>query len=517
MTRGATALVALASVLLLAATLVGYARLALFNSDQFANRASAALASPAVRAAIGERVTDEVVLRNDADLIAARPLIASAVSGIVGGGAFRSLFRRGVLDAHRAIFAGDRDTLTLTLADVGTVVAAALEKLDPRLADELDAGERVVLLKRDLGNVTAGAVRTGKRLRVLAWLLAALTLAAAAAALVVSRDRRRTVAQLGVGVAAAGLTIVIGYTVARALLVDGAAAGVWDAYLGDLRAFGWVLAGSGAVVAAAAASLIAPVEVEAPLRAAWRIATTEPPTTALRLIRAASLVAAGILLIARPLAMLQVAVTLVGVYVLYKGVEIVLRMVYRPRPAPAEGVPAPTRPRRARRLAVPVLAALVVAVAVVAFAAGGGTEAPAQPVTACNGSAKLCGGRSTRSFCPRRTTRCRCRCRAGTRPSRSARSAPSSRTASAASCSTPTTGTGSAAGGFARTSAAASSAMTRRRRTGSAPRRSSRRCGCATGSGSAARARAGCTCATASASSAPPGSPTASRTSTTSW
>jgi hypothetical protein len=37
-----------------------------------------------------------------------------------------------------------------------------------------------------------------------------------------------------------------------------------------------------------------------------------------------------------------------------------------------------------------VLAALVVAVAVAAFAAGGGTEAPAQPVTTCNGSAKLC-------------------------------------------------------------------------------------------------------------------------------
>ena len=52
--------------------------------------------------AIGERVTDEIVLHNNADLIAARPLIASAVAGIVGGNAFRSLFRRGVLDAHRA-------------------------------------------------------------------------------------------------------------------------------------------------------------------------------------------------------------------------------------------------------------------------------------------------------------------------------------------------------------------------------------------------------------------------------
>ena len=63
---------------------------------------------------------------------------------------------------------------------------------------------------------------------------------------------------------------------------------MWDAYLGDLRAFGWVLTGAGAVVAAAAASLIAPIEIEGPLRAAWRIATTEPHTTWLRLVRAAA-------------------------------------------------------------------------------------------------------------------------------------------------------------------------------------------------------------------------------------
>jgi hypothetical protein len=389
---GATALVVLASVLLVGATVSGYARLAFFNSGQFADRASAALAQPAVRTAIGERVTDEIVLRNDADLIAARPLIASTVAGIVGGGAFRSLFRGAVLDAHRAIFTGDRDTVTLTLADVGTVVAAALEKLNPQLAKDLDAGTRVVLLKRDIGSLTGDVVRTGERLKLLAWVLGALTLLAGAAALIVSRDRRRTCSQLGVGVASAGLFIVVGYTVARALLVDGAAAGVWDAYLGDLRQFGWLLAGTGAVVAAAAASLIAPVDIERPLRAAWRLATTEPNTTVLRLIRAATLVAAGLLLITKPLAALQVAVTLAGVYLLFQGLAIVLRIVHVP--AEERTAPARTRPRRARRIAVPVLAAVLIAAGFAAFAAGGGTEAPAQPrVTACNGHAALCARR----------------------------------------------------------------------------------------------------------------------------
>ena len=383
-------LVVIASVLLVGATVTGYARLALFDSQQFANRASAALAEPAVRTAIGDRVTDEVVLRNDADLIAARPLIASAVSGIVGGGAFRSLFRRAVLDAHRAIFTGDRDTLTLTLADVSTVVAAALEKLNPQLADDLDAGERVVLLKRDLGSLTADVVRTGERLQVLAWVLAALTLAAAGAALVFSPDRRRTSSQLGIGVAAAGLTIVIAYTVARALLVDGAAAGVWDAYLGDLRAFGWVLDRRGRGrrrrrgVADRADRDRGPAArgvADRDDRAAHDLAAARARRHARRGGHPADRAAAG--------------------GAADRGhARRRLRALQGARDRPAHGLP-PGGGRRGdagagaagaapAAIAVPVLAALLIAVAVTAFALGGGTEAPAQPVTACNGAAALC-------------------------------------------------------------------------------------------------------------------------------
>ena len=78
----------LASACLLLAVVTGYVRRAAVNSDQFANRATAALRDESVRTVIAERVTDEVVLKRQADLLAARPLIESAMSGIVGGGAF---------------------------------------------------------------------------------------------------------------------------------------------------------------------------------------------------------------------------------------------------------------------------------------------------------------------------------------------------------------------------------------------------------------------------------------------
>ena len=391
MSRGAaTALVVLASVLLAAATVTGYARLAFFNPEQFADRASASLAQPAVRDEIAERVTDEVVLRNDADLIAARPLIASAVSGIVGGGAFRGLFRRAVLDAHRAVFNGDRDTLTLTLADVGTVVAAALEKLDPQLANDIDAQRRVVLLRRGLGSLTGDVVRTGDRLRVLAWVLAVLTLAAGGGALALSRDRRRTAAQLGAGVAAAGLVIVIAFTVGRALLPDGAARGVWDAFLGDLRAFGWVLAGVGrgggggrplADRAGRHGGRGARGLADRDDRAADRRAAAGPGRRARGgggpADRTAARGAPG-----RGHACSASTCSTRG----WRSC-----CAWSTGPRPERRPRSAARPRRARRLAVPALAALLIAGAVAAFGAGGGTEAPAQPVTACNGSAALCG------------------------------------------------------------------------------------------------------------------------------
>src|SRR6202042_555121 len=94
------------------------------NSDQFANRAAAALREPSVRALIARRITDEVVLKHESNLLAARPIVQSIVSQAVGGPAFNSLFRAGMRDVHRPLFTGDHQTLTLTVADVGSVLAA---------------------------------------------------------------------------------------------------------------------------------------------------------------------------------------------------------------------------------------------------------------------------------------------------------------------------------------------------------------------------------------------------------
>ncbi len=117
-------LVVLACVAILLALIVGYVRRAAIDSDQFANRATAALRDDSVKSLVAERITDEVVLKNQEDLLAARPIIESIASSVVGSGAFTDLFRSAVRDVHRAVFDRDKDTVTLTVADVGTVLAA---------------------------------------------------------------------------------------------------------------------------------------------------------------------------------------------------------------------------------------------------------------------------------------------------------------------------------------------------------------------------------------------------------
>jgi disulfide bond formation protein DsbB len=228
--------------------------------------------------------TDEVVLKNEADLIAARPIIESVASEIVGGRAFTNLFRKAVRDLHRALFKRDRNTVTLTMTDVGTVLAAALEQVRPALANKLESTKRVELVTSNIGSLSATLADIAERVQLLALFLLVLSLMLVAAALAVSPDRRQTVVDLGVGASVAGVLLVVAYAVTRSIAVEhvegpdeqAAARAVWDAFLGDLRTAAWILAASGAVVAAAAASLIKPRPFGEPLRVAADWLSTEP-------------------------------------------------------------------------------------------------------------------------------------------------------------------------------------------------------------------------------------------------
>jgi hypothetical protein len=289
--------------------------------------------------------------------------------------------------------------VTLTVADVGTVIAAALEEVRPSLARELRSTERVEVVRQDIGSLSATLADIAERVQVLAILLIGLSLVLVAGALFLSPDRRGTVIELGLGAAVAGGVLVVAYTVTRSAAVNhlkdpdeqAAARAVWDAFLGDLRTEGWILAGAGAVVAAAASSLIKPLPFGEPLRVAGAWLAREPARPLGRALRGAAFVAAGVLVLVDRGAVLALLLNAVGIYLIYEGVSAILRLVYRPEehaePRPA---PGPLRRFDRRRLAIGLVPLVLIPVVVAAFLGSGGTTtaAPARPP--CNGHYELC-------------------------------------------------------------------------------------------------------------------------------
>jgi hypothetical protein len=396
----ARTLVVLASLAIMLALVAAYARQTTVDSDQFANRATDALSDESVRSLVAQKVTDEVVLKNEADLLAARPIIESVASEVVGGRAFLGLWRTAVRDVHRALFKRDQNTVTLTVADVGTVLAAALQEVRPSLARELQSTERVEVVKENIGSLSATLADIAERVQILAILLILLSLGLVGGALYVSPDRRDTVIELGLGAAAAGGVLIVAYAIVRSSVANdlgtpeeqAAARAVWDAFLGDLRTEAWILAGAGAVVAAAASSLIKPLPFGQPLRVALAWIAREPDSRLGRALRGVAFVAAGVFVLVDRAAVLALILNVFGIYLIYEGVAALLRLIYRPeehterRPAPG-----PLRRFDRRRIAVVAIPAALIAVVVGSFLGTGAatTAAPAQG--GCNGHEELCG------------------------------------------------------------------------------------------------------------------------------
>jgi hypothetical protein len=403
-------LTVLASLCAIVALLAGYARTTVLDSDQFADRAVSALREDAVRDLVAAKITDEAVLRANRDLVSVRPLVQSAASAIVGTGAFQGLFRTAVRDLHRTVFTSDRDTATLVVADVGVLLRGALERLDPAIARQLPAGFDATLDGGASALESIDAAQVADGVQGLAWIFGVAAVVLLAAAILVATDRRRAVVRAGIGIAAAGAVVVIAYQVGRSQLLgrfgvpeESAAAGmVFDAYLQDLRTWALVMLGAGTIIAAASASLLRAVDVEGPLRRAWTVAVTVPATPRRRALRALVLMAAGVFIIVERAWLLDAALVLAGVYVLYQGVAELLRLIAEsrpvraPAPAGAGGPEAGEGPATRRRgapgpLLAGGLAAALVVVLVVALVASGGTKASStEEITACNGHAELC-------------------------------------------------------------------------------------------------------------------------------
>ena len=395
--RWSAVLAVLAALALLAGLVTGYASLTLFDSDEFSERATAALEDDAVKAEIGRRVTDDLVLRAQADLVAFRPLIESVVEGIVGAGVFRDLVQTAVRDVHGGLVVGNQNTATLTLADAGVVIRGALQALAPQLSKQIGGGSDIEVTPIEPPAWFTEIVQTGHDLGGLALILLALGLIFGGLALWRSQDRRRTLLVLGVAIVGCGVVAAVALGVVRVVLlarvddtgIRDAAEGIWDAYLGDLRDGLYLFAACGAVLAAAASSLLRPVDVVAPLRRVWEAITEVPERTWVRVARALAFVVVGVLIVIQPDAFIHLIGLLIGLYIAYAGVSELMRITIAP---PTEEHRAAEMARGRRTLVIAGIASAVIIIGGAIFVAGGGTSETAEAIdtVGCNGSEELC-------------------------------------------------------------------------------------------------------------------------------
>lgn len=394
-------LIALACAFLLLGALQLYASQAIFDSEDFSDRATSALREEPVRAAVADRLTDEV-LKASPDTVAVRPVIEAAASGVVGSAPFQSLLRPVLRDLHASIFSPDSTTVALTLADSGVLLVDALRQIQPKLAKDIPSDLEPTLLDISTGQGAGGAfadlAQTAEANSSAAPVNLAIALVLFAIAVGLAPQRRRAVIWVALAIAAVGVLIVVGFYVGRAIVggqagTDADAAAlrtIWAAFLLDLRTWGLVLAGSGVVLAAAAASLIRPLDVAAPMRRAWDTVAATPATPGRRAIRAVALVAAGILIVVARDTVLELAVVAVGLLVLYLGVAEILRLSL-PAVEPGPAAPRERRPGLAPSVYVTLIAVLVIgggAGLAILLAGGGGPGTG--PIRACNGHRELC-------------------------------------------------------------------------------------------------------------------------------
>lgn len=364
---------------------------AVFDRTSFADRAARSLRDPAVASLLADRISLAAV-RMDRDLTGYRPLIAAGARQVVSSAAFSPVLRASAEALHYVVFSRDGNDLLLNLADGGALLRSAIPGLSPRLSEAIpddvvvDVSERVAS-SRALSE-TLPKLREVAALSTYAWWglgagVGCLLLAAA-----LSPTRWRIGRETGWLLLLTALVLVL-VRVAGVLLiprfiddpgVSAAAVGVWRSFTADALDRALLVGGLGIVLLSPA------VEWETRACAVWRWLTTAPGRGAGRVLRSAVLIAGGYGLVRWPRAALELAVSVLGVVVLYLGASALGRLIFQ------LGREEPYA-RRALRPAVIVVsfALTVVGAGLWADGSAGSGGAGRLARDACNGRRDLCG------------------------------------------------------------------------------------------------------------------------------
>lgn len=255
----AASLAIVAAVAAVAGAAAWHVRGAVIDRRAFVDRAGQALDRAPVREAINAQITEQVLARVPGGLISA-DRIGAVVDQMTATHAFRRVFRRAAGQLNDALFVdeGKRSgTLRLDVAGVLSDVAPQLAATIPSVSAQL--------ISVRVDGLPIDTRRSAAIVRTLAAVLPVLAIVALAGALLLARDRRRTIVVAALATTVCGALLLIGLAVSPSALRDTASArsgltpgqvrdavgAIWDVYANGLRTIAIAAIAAGVVVAAA--------------------------------------------------------------------------------------------------------------------------------------------------------------------------------------------------------------------------------------------------------------------------
>ncbi|CAM8626358.1 hypothetical protein MCETE7_00933 [Acidimicrobiia bacterium] len=382
-----------------------WANNSIFDRNDFANRAVHLLDSETVRASLANRATDALIENGPSELASFRSIIEPTFFEMMKLRTFRDIFRDGVLKTHDAIFTQDGNTSAVNLSQTLSILTNSLMITNPAVANNLPANLDTLLV--DFGNEIRSlqAWKWAENLSDASGQLLLLALGLLALTIYLAPNLQDALRKIGIAICGSGLVVIaVAYSIPRiaasyASTPDDArfAQAAVGRFFGDLTVIGFWVVGYG-IAAIAFALATAPQKPALTPLDLWekvrnRVGRWQPRTVSGLAFRASVVIVGGLFLLLQPTAVVDILVSLAGVYIVYLGCFQLLLAV-----APAQRDPAAS-PGSKRLFRSPHLVrtasatfTIVAVISIVGFAFTGNTRARATVLETrrCNGHAELC-------------------------------------------------------------------------------------------------------------------------------
>ena len=380
---------------------------AIYDEDRFAGTAVEVLEREDVQMELRDAIVDQVI-KQQPDLVAARPIIETVVETAIDSNAFESITANAARDFHGTVFESERQSLILNLSDLMAVATAGVRAYDAQLADRLPGGPDTAAFELATRNTGTEIVEFDRRLAAVRSILVAGAVASLAGSVLAGSSLRRTTSWLGIALVVCAVVVwlavgIIGDVIERRVggdeVIGRAAAGAWGIYAEGLVWWMWVQALVGVGMAVVASSLASPPPISERvelMRARWETAWEHRGR---RVVLSGGLATIGLVFMVSPAPALHVTAQGVGLGMLYLGGGELVRGLglareKEPLRRPARRVSADMVPRilaGAGLLGAVVVGVLVFWVNRDALRADSASAVP--EIEQCNGMDQLCDRR----------------------------------------------------------------------------------------------------------------------------